>query len=84
MSMSGQVALKVSSDELLKYEDDLSFRVRLSPSYLTSLKFLVTCLGNRNDHDLSIILSKSQKGQLVIALSMRLYLSCVGLISVTS
>ena len=28
----------VSSDELLQYEDYLSFRVRLSPSYLTSLR----------------------------------------------
>ena len=33
-------------------------------------------------HLSSIILSKSQKGQLVIALCMRLYLSCVGLISI--
>ena len=90
MSMSGQVASKVSSDELLKYEDDLSFRVRLLPDkpQVTlshhKAKFLVTCLGNRDDHDPSIIFSKSQKGQQVIALGMRLYLSCVGLISVTS
>ena len=40
MFMSGQVASKVSSDELLKYEDDLSFRVRLLPSYLTSFRWL--------------------------------------------
>ena len=95
MSMSGQLASKVSSDELLKNEDDLSFRVRLSPVRLLpdkpqvtlshhKAKFLGHLPGNRNDYDPSIILSKSQKGQRVIALGMRLYLSCIGLISVTS
>ena len=86
MSMSGQVASKVSSDELLKYEDDPVLHSEIvaelpdKPQATLShhkAKFLGHLPGNRDDYDPSIILSKSQKGQRVIALGMRLYIYLV-------
>ena len=70
---------KVSTDELLKYENDPVLHSEIIaelPDKLQSTlsqykaKFLGHLPGNRDKYDPSIILSKSQKGAQVIALGM--------------
>ena len=81
----GHVVTKVSTDELLKYEDDPVLHSEIiaempdKPQSTLShhkAKFLGHLPRNRDEYDPSIILSKSQKGARVIALGIFKFTLC--------